>query len=229
MSVSALRAHFSRFFAFSALSVGLAGGLGLGCSSSSSSSDAAFSTSGVVTGALDTHCKGMTPVVVSPTSCAAPAGSDDAGAPPDDGGATSDFGETMYNASGDDDDCKYSVSYTDSPPVKLNENMSFKIVVKHLADGSAATGAVNFGDPQNLNQGVSIESFLSDTPSHVLPNTTPAMTATESPAGSGIYTISPVKFDASGRWVVRFHVFENCSDLLDDSPHGHAAFYFDVP
>jgi len=36
-------------------------------------------------------------------------------------------------------------------------------------------------------------------------------------------------FDKSGRWVVRFHFFESCSDVPDDSPHGHVAFYIDVP
>jgi hypothetical protein len=76
---------------------------------------------------------------------------------------------------------------------------------------------------------VNIEGFLSTEESHVLPNTTPAMTATETPANSGIYTISPVVFDKSGRWVVRFHFNENCTDNLEDSPHGHAAFFFDVP
>jgi hypothetical protein len=36
-------------------------------------------------------------------------------------------------------------------------------------------------------------------------------------------------FDQSGRWVVRFHYFETCSDVPEDSPHGHVAFYIDVP
>jgi hypothetical protein len=28
---------------------------------------------------------------------------------------------------------------------------------------------------------------------------------------------------------VRFHLHENCSDVPEDSPHGHAAFYVSVP
>jgi hypothetical protein len=28
---------------------------------------------------------------------------------------------------------------------------------------------------------------------------------------------------------VRFHFYEDCLDLLPDSPHGHAAYFIDVP
>ena len=52
-------------------------------------------------------------------------------------------------------------------------------------------------------------------------------TATEGPPGT--YTISPFIFNRPGRWVVRFHYFEECSDIPEDAPHGHAAFYIDVP
>jgi hypothetical protein len=218
---------FARFFCPSLL-LALAGAVGgAGCSSSSSTPAASFGTSGVVAGALDTHCKGVTPIVINPTSCTAPAPTADAAAPEptaDGGAAEPEFGDTMFNAAGDDDDCKYSVSYTDSPTAKVNQSMSFKLVLKKLADGTPATGAAG---PNG--EDVNIEGFLSTQESHVLPNTTPGMTATETPAGSGIYTISPVVFDKSGRWVVRFHFNENCTDNLDDSPHGHAAFFFDVP
>jgi hypothetical protein len=52
---------------------------------------------------------------------------------------------------------------------------------------------------------------------------------TETPAGSGAYTIGPVVFDQPGLWTIRFHLHENCADLLPDSPHGHAAYYINVP
>jgi hypothetical protein len=52
---------------------------------------------------------------------------------------------------------------------------------------------------------------------------------TETPANSGKYVMKPIKFDASGRWVVRFHFYESCDDILPDSPHGHVAFNYDVP
>jgi hypothetical protein len=41
--------------------------------------------------------------------------------------------------------------------------------------------------------------------------------------------VGPIVFDQPGKWVVRFHFFENCDDLVEDSPHGHAAFYVQVP
>jgi hypothetical protein len=49
------------------------------------------------------------------------------------------------------------------------------------------------------------------------------------PKGAGVYEVGPITFDQSGTWVVRFHIFEDCSDAPADSPHGHAAFYLDVP
>jgi hypothetical protein len=33
----------------------------------------------------------------------------------------------------------------------------------------------------------------------------------------------------AGRWNVRFHMYEQCSDLTEDSPHGHITFFVDVP
>jgi hypothetical protein len=138
--------------------------------------------------------------------------------------AAEEMAETMFNAEGDDDDCKYHVAFSATPAVKVNGTMTFRMTLTKKADGAPATGAI---DAQG--NGVTIEAYLADNNFHVLPNTTPAMSAVETPAGSGVYTIMPVKFDASGRWVVRFHFFETCSDELPDSPHGHAAFFFDVP
>ena len=131
---------------------------------------------------------------------------------------TSEYGDTLYGTEGDDDDCKYQVSFTTSP-VRLNDNVTLNVTATMLdpsANGAPVTGA-----------NVRIESYLSDNPYHLVPNN--GTTTSESPAGSGKYKITPVKFDASGRWVVRFHLYESCSDLSPDSPHGHVAFYLDVP
>jgi hypothetical protein len=200
-----------------------AAAVSLGCSSSSSppptsSSDGAVS--GAVPGDTDMHCSNVTTVVVNPASCSPPA--DAATAPPVDAG--SPYGPTMYNAEGDDDDCKYHVNFDVTPDVSLNGKLTFKLTVKKKADLSPATGAID-----SNGDGVALEAFLDSNNNHVAPNTTPPTRATETPAGSGIYTITPVEFDMSGRWVVRFHLFELCSDDLDDSPHGHAAFFYDVP
>ena len=51
---------------------------------------------------------------------------------------------------------------------------------------------------------------------------------TETSASSGVYS-GAVAFDAPGEWTVRFHIQEQCDDICDDSPHGHAAFHLTVP
>jgi hypothetical protein len=57
----------------------------------------------------------------------------------------------------------------------------------------------------------------------------PAATSqTPTEKGNGVYDIGPIKFNASGQWIIRFHLFEDCADA-QDSPHGHAAFYVNVP
>jgi hypothetical protein len=206
-----------------AVVAGLAGILvAAGCGSSSS--PPVFGSSGAVPGVPDMHCTGVAPIVVQADSCHPPATDAGSGEPDVDGGATPEFGDTIYNSSGADDDCKYSLSFTDSPAVKVNEPMTFKLVLKKLADGSPASGAVD-----GHGNGVDIQGFMASSATHTLPNTTPSMSAIETPANSGVYTISPVEFDAPGHWVIRFHLFEQCSDSVEDSPHGHGAFFFDVP
>ena len=39
----------------------------------------------------------------------------------------------------------------------------------------------------------------------------------------------PIQFDMPGRWLIRFHVYHTCLDLVNTSPHGHAAFFLNVP
>jgi hypothetical protein len=160
---------------------------------------------GPVAGAADTHCTlsdgGVQAQPISLASCAATGG--DAG--------LIDYGPTLFNAEADDDDCKYHVRFT-STPVRRNTDVNFNVVATQKATGAAATGA-------NLDA----EVFLNDT--HPAPNTTQHVT--ESPPGT--YNLGPVRFDATGRWTVRFHLHEECSDEAEDSPHGHIAFFIDVP
>ena len=197
----------ARALSFQALSTSLAGLalLAAGCGSSSDGP-----VGGPVSGLSDAHCAGVTPIVVNAASCQA------TGSTTVDPGTTDDEAPVLYNAEGDDDDCKYHVSFT-TTPVRLNANVTFDVTATLLASpGTPATGA-----------DIQIESYVSDNQFHVLPNT--GSVTAETPANSGKYQIGPVKFDASGRWVVRFHLHEDCSDLTDDSPHGHVAFYVDVP
>jgi hypothetical protein len=116
----------------------------------------------------------------------------------------------MYNADGDDDDCKYHVSWT-STPVRENTNVTFNVTLTKLADMTPATGA-----------SLRAEVYLNDThPAQ------PPPVAKESSGGQ--YSLGPIKFDAPGDWTVRFHFFEDCNDTQPDSPHGHAAFFVRVP
>jgi len=121
----------------------------------------------------------------------------------------SPYGDTMYNAGGDDDDCKYHVTWT-ATPVCQGPDVTFSLELVAIADGSPASGA----NPR-------LEAFLNET--H------PALDTDEQSreTSAGNYSVGAVQFDASGRWTVRFHFFETCSDG-PDSPHGHAAFYVDV-
>jgi hypothetical protein len=92
-----------------------------------------------------------------------------------------------------------------------DSDVSFELTLTSLVDGKAVTGA----DPR-------VEAFLDET--HAGPTTNQVATD----KGNGVYDIGPVQFDRAGRWTVRFHVYEKCFDLIEVSPHGHAAFFVDV-
>ena len=184
----------------------------IGCSSDNNGSGP---TGGPVMGALDTHCKGgdggvMATVVGECLTGSEPTDAAAAEPAPDGGAPTSDYGETLFNAEGDDDDCKYHVKWT-ATAIRAHGNVSFDVTLTKLADMTPATGA-----------GVRAEIFLTDTHPAAPP---PA--ATESAGGK--YAVGPINFDAAGDWTVRFHFYENCNDAPEDSPHGHAAFFVHVP
>ena len=99
------------------IAIPLAGLLGGGCSSNSGPSGP---VGGPVTGALDMHCSGVAPVVVG--TCMMGGGVPD-------GGATVDVGDPMFNAEGDDDDCKYHVVWTATPiPTRVTPAAAFDAV-----------------------------------------------------------------------------------------------------
>jgi hypothetical protein len=181
----------------------------LACSSSSSSPINAASCSnpgGAVAGPADSHC-GSTVLIVEPNICATtvtPQPSDDAGA------GTTEYGDTLFNSEGEDDDCKYHVSWT-STAICENANVTFSLKVTAKASGSPVTGATP-----------DLEVFLTDTHPGLVSN----QASKETSAGN--YTIGPVKFDAKGQWTIRFHLFPTGCDQ-PTSPHGHAGFYVSVP
>jgi hypothetical protein len=203
----------------SSLSLGFLGAVVLGASafvmacSSSKTETPATSTAAAVSGAADTHCAGKPVVVASQAKCHVDAGATgtDSGAGAADGGAPkSDFGDTLFNSEGDDDDCKYHVKWQ-STAVAQNSDVTFSVVPTNRKDSSAVTGAKPYA-----------EIFLDET--HPAPNT-PVQTSETTP---GTYTIGPVRFDAAGKWTVRFHFAADCDDG-EDSPHGHVAFFVKVP
>lgn len=110
----------------------------------------------------------------------------------------------------DDDDCKYHVRFTVSC-VTRNQDVTFVVTPTIRGSNAALTGAAT-----------SAEVFLNDT--HPAPNS--GQHTTEN---NGVYTVGPVRFDASGLWTVRFHFFEMCADTEETSKHGHAAFLVNVP
>lgn len=164
---------------------------------------------GAASGSPDTHCTDDSGVVTSTATSQASCHPD--GGAVGDAGVPLGYGPPEYGAVGDDDDCKYHVSWTAST-VCENQGVVFTITATNKVDGTPLTGA-----------GTQVEGFLS--PTHPAP--TPFVTSTE--GSPGTYVTQPMKFDQPGRWSIRMHLFEQCSDLLPDSPHGHVAFYVDVP
>jgi len=162
---------------------------------------------GPVTGVADTHCTEAQPVdqaACDPVLPDAGPGEVDAG---EDG---PDYGETLFGTEGDEDECKYRVTWS-STPICQNVDVTFTVNALEKVDDSAVTGAMPY-----------IEAFLDDM--HPAPNTDPNFTD----KGGGTYNIGPIQFNAAGRWTVRFHFFGDCADT-EGSPHGHVAFFVDVP
>lgn len=174
---------------------------------------------GPVAGDADMHCIGDNGDPIAQETASCKTGSDAAGAAgaagAGDEGAVEEPYEVRYSNVAADDDCKYDVSFTNSC-VELGTPVTFTVTLKKRAEDDAPASGATPDSP---------EVFLADDPSHISPSN--AIKAPEGPPGT--YAIGPIVFDRSGRWVVRFHFFERCSDVPEDSLHGHVAFYVDVP
>lgn len=179
------------------------------------------SSGGPVLGPVDNHCflnpDGGAPggmMAAQQTEASACNGGMVAGA--DAGPHASTYGPTMYNAGGNDDDCKYLLNWA-TPGVAENDPVTFTVAAVTAIDGKPATGAALYA-----------EVFLANadpTKTHLSPTLQPQVTEVQ----PGVYTLGPVLFDLPGQWTVRFHFHATCLDLLPTSPHGHAAFYVQVP
>jgi hypothetical protein len=130
------------------------------------------------------------------------------------------YGATMYGNSGSDDDCKYDVKWT-STPICRGMPVYFTVTATTRASGPSGPA----GSPLT---GANARPDVVLNCSHPIPNSpAPADPSPENPPGT--YTVGPIVFDQPGKWVFRFHFWETCMDFSPESPHGHAAFYINVP
>lgn len=186
---------------------------------------------GPVTGPADDHCEGQAPVQVDRAACNTPetegeggaSGADDATS---EGGSDcnqtrdDEYGPTLPNAEGDDDDCKYHASWQ-ATPIRLNEDVTFTLTTFDLTSGLGLEALEDGKLPLSR-----IEVYQPCEPTRRGPAQNSKAHFEE--ISSGVYSIGPLRFDQSGRWVVRFHLYEQCIDG-EGSPHGHIAFFIDVP
>ncbi len=174
-------------------------------------------------GAADTHCDPGIVQTVDPASCAGDPDSgvvDDAGTSDVDAGVVvCEYGDPLFGMEGDDDDCKYHFTWTSTPICEGAAGTFFTVTVTNKSDGSAVTGA-----------DMRAETFVPGGPAcDAIPSRTGPNSFVHLREGpSGTYS-GPVVFDRAAEWIVRFHVFETCSDVPEDSPHGHVAFRITVP
>lgn len=180
-------------------------------------------------GPANTHCQGVPAQTVNPASCdpdaSAPAddaGANDSGA--DAGASTCPWGPTQFGQEGDDDDCKYHVSWMSTALCEGEAGVTFTVKVTNKADGTPVTG---------IPMGIIAEVFIPTDPAATCDSksTHPASSAptlVETAAGSGVYA-GNIPFDAKGDWTVRFHIHDECADQFADSPHGHIAFRVTLP
>lgn len=226
------------------LALALGGLLLVTPSCSSSDTPAALGpVGGAILAEADDHCLGV-PQRVTPESCTVPA-ADDAGsgshpdgvgggageggaASHEEGGGHSDcnethdvaYGPTLSNSSGWDDDCKYDVSWT-STPIRKDQDVTFTIEAKSLTTDHGLEPLVAGQLPLSR-----VDVYQPCQPTRRGPIQNSKATIRES--ATGTYTAGPLRFDQAGRWVVRFHFYEQCLDS-DASPHAHVAFFLDVP
>ncbi len=204
--------------------------LNASCSSDSTPS-APAALGGPVSGPADAHCAGREPELVEPAACTNPEAESEGGASGEgdttgEGGTDCnqtrdvEYGETLPGTEGDDDDCKYHASWT-STPIALNQDVTFTITTTNLStsaplealeDGKLPLTRVEVYQPCEATRRGPAQNFK----------------ATFTEPSPGVYTVGPLRFDQSGRWVVRYHLYEECLDG-EGSPHGHIAFFVDIP
>jgi hypothetical protein len=210
-----------------------AGGCGLTTASAPDAGVSSCSPAGMATpGPADDHCAtadggDMTQTVAAPSCCFG----DDGGV--GDGGddESCPYGATMYGMEADDDDCKYHVVWTTTPICEGNPGSLVTVTAVYktrFTDAGAPlplTGANPEIETFTTTPGDSdAGTYCDDNSNH--PGPTSGNHLFEGPPGT--YS-GNVVFDKAGAWTMRFHFNEECADIADDSPHGHAAFHVTVP
>jgi hypothetical protein len=109
----------------------------------------------------------------------------------------------------DDDECKFHVKMATMCAGGASDR-TFTFELTQLIDGALAAGAAPY-----------IDAYLSLT--HFAPDL-----GVGAEIGPGVYTISPVRFDASGIWTVVFHIYSGCP-LGTASAHAHWTALVEVP
>lgn len=212
---------------------------GVSCSSGSDSPTLTGAVGGPVAGPDDDHCAMRPEGVSDPATCFDPGAASDSegGASSNDGSraagaaGSSDcnlihdtvYGDTLYNASGVDDDCKYNVSWT-STPIRKGENVTFTVTATSKSSGAPLEKIA--GQPAQAVALSKLEPYVPCDPTHAPPDLD--LRAPIKETAPGVFSVGPIVFDESGRWVVRFHFYESCLDS-ETSPHGHVAFFVKVP
>ena len=196
--------------------------------------------SGMVPGPVSTRCQGRAPYKVNPNGCFlqieppefSNGGSAGSELPSGGAGGVTDcnfahdagYGDPLYNDSGDDDECKYHMSWTSTP---IQKNQPFTVMVKAT---NLQTGAplANLPDQEPGTVALSrIEPFVPCDPVHLPPTSTlEGQHVTET--GPGEFSVGPLVFDESARWEMRFHFYGDCFNN-SATPHAHIAFFVDVP
>ncbi len=201
------------------------------CSSSDNTASPPGAPGGPVLGVEDAHCAGHPPVAVDPATCHGDSPEEgEGGASGDDKGGVggsdcnqthdAEYGDTLPNSEGDDDDCKNHVSWN-STPIRQNQDVIFTVTTKDLTTSQPLESLSDHKLPLSR-----VEVYQPCEPTRLGPPQN--CNAEFSETAAGVYEGGPLRFDQPGRWVVRFHFYEQCNDG-EASPHGHIAFFLDVP
>ncbi len=198
---------------FDALSSWTTAALGLLVAAAcSSTSTGGVTGGGPVVGTEDAHCSGMATQAVSQADCSlkGDGGADDPGG--------SDYGDTMFNSEGDDDDCKYHVKWS-STPVGEGRDVTFTVIATTKSDGKPLGTSTGVAADANVYADVTLSDTHPAPPTDQSPTRRPraptrwARSASTRPATGrcGSTSTRPVRTSPTTRRTA------------------HAAFYVQVP